>query len=114
MKITSEMAHALTLKYDRENRMMMMNTEQLNLKYPLPDGFIWIAQQQNQLIGIVNLSPTMGAGKFQIWLHMELGTPAHLAKWVVRSYDRKRELTIVKTRDEALDLTYARFLLGEY
>jgi hypothetical protein len=91
-----------------------MKKEQLTKQYPLPDGFIWTTQQQNQLIGIVNPSPAIGADKFLIWLHMELGTPAHLAKWVVRSYDRARGLTMVKTRDEALDLMYARFLLGEY
>ena len=91
-----------------------MGEQELTRKYPLPDGFVWVVQKQNQLTGVVKPRAAAGAATFQIWLHRELNNPTPKAKWVVRSYDRARGETIVNTHDEAINLMHVRFLLGEY
>lgn len=92
----------------------MINLSALKEKYPLPPGFAWEINESVFLVGIVDTAKKVepNALSFRIWAYHK--TTADGYTYRIRSYSKRRDEVQVSAEDDALNVVYTRFLLGEY
>jgi hypothetical protein len=86
----------------------------LKEKYPLPPGFAWERNERVFLVGIVDTAKKVepNALSFRIWAYHK--TTADGYTYQIMSYSKRLDVVQSSTEDDALNVVYTRFLLGDY